>query len=57
MRAALVRAFDGKCADCGSELGPDWHADHIVPWMKTHRTNFHEMQPLCRACNLKKGAK
>jgi 5-methylcytosine-specific restriction endonuclease McrA len=38
-------------------LGDDWHADHIVPWSTTHRTNVQEMQALCRRCNLAKGAR
>lgn len=43
---------------CGVDLDPDgdWHADHIVPWAKTHSTNIHEMQALCPPCNLKKGS-
>lgn len=36
-------------------LPEDWHADHIAPWHLTQRTNVHEMQALCPACNLKKG--
>lgn len=57
LRAALYYAFDGKCAICGRELPDDWHADHIIPWSATHRTNVHEMQPLCPDCNRKKGTK
>jgi hypothetical protein len=55
LRAALWVASNGKCSICGVELGSDWHADHIVPWCVTKRTNVHEMQALCPACNLKKG--
>lgn len=55
LRAALWIAADGKCQACGNELGDDWHADHIVPWVASKRTNVHEMQALCPACNLKKG--
>lgn len=54
-RAALWRAFDGRCALCGSPLGDDWEADHIVPWSVSQRTNIHEMQALCRPCNRRKG--
>lgn len=56
LRALLWYAADGRCQRCGVELGDDWHADHIVPWSLTGRTNVHEMQALCRACNLAKGA-
>jgi 5-methylcytosine-specific restriction endonuclease McrA len=57
LRALLWYAADGKCQRCGAALGDDWEADHIVPWVKTRRTNVHEMQALCAACNRKKGAK
>jgi len=56
LRALLWIAARGKCQICGHPLGEDWHADHIVAWCKSRRTNVHEMQALCRRCNLKKGA-
>ncbi len=56
LRAALWRSTDGKCAICARPLDANWHADHIVPWVRSQITNVHEMQPLCGACNLKKGA-
>lgn len=36
-------------------LPDDWHADHVVPWVVSRRTNVHEMQALCPECNLRKG--
>jgi hypothetical protein len=57
LRAALWMQADGKCQSCGNELQPGWHADHIVPWRLSNRTNVHEMQALCPNCNLKKGGK
>lgn len=57
LRTVLYYAYDGKCAICGAELEGGWEADHIVPWVKTKRTNVHEMQPLCRECNRKKGVR
>jgi len=57
LRSALWRKTGGLCAICGCELSGNWHADHVVPWCVTKRTNVHEMQPLCPKCNLKKGAK
>jgi len=56
-RYILLKHFNGKCAKCGVEVGANFHADHIVPFSKTGRTNVHEMQVLCARCNLKKGAK
>lgn len=57
LRTALYIHADGKCSLCGADLGPDWHADHIIPWCLTGTTNVHEMQALCPGCNLKKGSK
>jgi len=57
LRTALWFAADGKCQRCGKQLDPEnWHADHVVPWSKTRRTNVHEMQALCPDCNLRKGS-
>ncbi|MFN8470307.1 MAG: HNH endonuclease [Caldilineaceae bacterium] len=57
LRALLYYEHDGKCAICGCELPDDWHADHIVPWVVSHETNVHDMQPLCPNCNRAKGTK
>lgn len=57
LRRWLLDQFDGKCAICGVPLDNDWHADHIIPWSVSARTNVYEMQPLCPKCNLKKGAR
>jgi 5-methylcytosine-specific restriction endonuclease McrA len=57
LRYALWKHHGGRCAMCKRELPDDWHADHIVPFSKTGRTNVHEMQALCPACNLAKGCK
>jgi 5-methylcytosine-specific restriction endonuclease McrA len=58
LRARLWYAADGKCQQCGAALDPkNWHADHIEAWIRTGRTNIHEMQALCPSCNLKKGAR
>ena len=57
LRSALYYLQGGKCAMCGKLLPDDWHADHVVPYSVSGRTNVHEMQALCPACNLAKGAK
>jgi 5-methylcytosine-specific restriction endonuclease McrA len=56
-RALLWYHADGKCPACGSDLPEQWHADHIDPFVRTQRTNVHEMQAMCPRCNLKKGTK
>lgn len=55
LRYALWKSTEGKCAICKCELPDNWHADHIVPFVKSQMTNVHDMQPLCPKCNLKKG--
>mgnify|MGYP004454399401 CR=1 FL=1 len=58
LRNVLWIAAGGLCQICGEKLNPDnWHADHIIPWSKTGRTNVHEMQAVCPPCNLRKGNK
>ena len=57
LRNSLYQLYDGKCGICGIELSLDWHADHLLPWMLVQETNVHAMQPTCRKCNLRKGAK
>lgn len=57
LRAALYYSADGLCQKCGNPLPDDWHADHVIPWSVTQRTNVFEMQALCRSCNLHKGDK
>src|SRR5215471_18586701 len=54
-RNKLWLEADGRCQLCGGPLGDDWEADHPVPWHVRQRTNMHEMQALCRACNRRKG--
>lgn len=56
LRATLFISAQGRCALCGDPLGPDWHADHRIPWRQTKSTVVHDMQALCPPCNLKKGA-
>ena len=55
LRNFLHDSAYGRCELCGITLPPDWHADHIEPWILTHRTNVLEMQALCPTCNEKKG--
>ena len=56
-RLLLEMATDGRCAYCGELLPADWHADHVVPWKVSQRTNFTEMVATCPTCNQKKGAR
>ena len=57
LRAALYYNANGKCQKCSNPLPDGWHADHVIPWSATQRTNVFEMQALCPTCNLTKGDK
>lgn len=54
-KTLLYIAADGKCENCGEELGAGWHADHIRPYSKNGATALVNGQALCPECNLKKG--
>ena len=56
-RVALYLAADGKCSnpECGRELEPGWHGDHITAWANGGPTDVVNGQALCPPCNLKKG--
>lgn len=56
-RAALYLAADGRCAECGVELEPGWHADHIDPYSAGGPTDVINGQALCPDCNLRKGGR
>lgn len=57
LRSALYLSTDGRCARCGDPLSPGWHADHVIPWIRSRTTDIDQMQPLCPTCNLRKGAR
>jgi hypothetical protein len=54
-RDLLWRKSRGRCLICNRKIIKR-HADHIVPFVATGRTNVYEMQDLCADCNLRKGA-
>lgn len=54
-RVALFLAADGKCAECGDDLQPGWHGDHVKPFSKGGPTDVVNGQALCANCNLRKG--
>lgn len=56
-RAVLYLAGDGRCAECGVDLEPGWHSDHVVPHVAGGVTDVINGQALCPPCNLKKGAR
>lgn len=54
-RTALFLAADGQCTDCGANLEPGWHADHVTAHSRGGLTDVINGQALCPPCNLKKG--
>ena len=55
-RVALLLAAEGRCAECGGELEPGWHGDHVTAYSRGGETRAANGQALCPRCNLKKGA-
>ena len=44
-----------QCQSCKRTVGEyDWHADHIVAWIRGGQTTMENGQVLCVKCNLKK---
>jgi 5-methylcytosine-specific restriction endonuclease McrA len=55
-RALLWLDTGGRCPHCGASLPEDgFDADHIKSYIRTGRTNVHEMQALCPHCNRSEG--
>ena len=51
---ARVFARDGlRCRECNSEERLE--IDHIMPWARGGRTEYENLQTLCRDCNARKG--
>lgn len=56
-KAALYTAAGGKCENCGEDLAPGWHADHVAPYSTGGPTSLGNGSALCASCNLAKGAR
>lgn len=54
--AELCLTYGGICLCCESADSP-LTVDHVVPLSKGGSNNISNIQPLCRSCNSKKGAK
>lgn len=61
LRYDILKRDNFKCAICGRSPATDFncklHIDHIEPWSKGGLTVPENLQTLCDACNLGKGAK
>jgi 5-methylcytosine-specific restriction endonuclease McrA len=60
LRMEVFKRDNFRCVLCGAspanEVGVTLHADHIVPFSKGGATVLENLQTLCGACNLGKGA-
>ncbi len=45
----------GYCEECGEPLGPEFHADHRLPFSRGGSTTLFNGAALCAPCNLEKG--
>ena len=58
-REEIFNRDDSRCRKClrKLEFDQEWHADHIVPWIKGGKTSIENGQVLCRKHNLEKSDK
>lgn len=58
VRYAVIRRDLHRCRACGFAVqdGAQLHVDHIKPVSKGGKTTMENLQTLCSACNLGKGA-
>ena len=50
---SILALSDSPCAACGKP--PPSTVDHVVPLSRGGRHEAHNLQPLCKKCNAKKG--
>ena len=55
LRTIILNKTNGLCTFCGSDY--DICIDHIIPVKEGGSNSVENLQPLCRTCNSKKGAK
>ena len=56
MRMSIYMRDTGICQRCGRDCSKTpWEVDHIVPGKAQGRTEWNNLQLLCRTCNRQKG--
>ncbi|NLB48595.1 MAG: HNH endonuclease [Erysipelotrichia bacterium] len=55
MRFAIYARDGYRCRKCKRKTN-DLEVDHIYPISKGGKSNFNNLQTLCRRCNKRKGA-
>ena len=54
-RVEIFNRSGGNCQRCGCDITlSNFHADHIIPWSQSGKTQVSNGQALCPPCNLKK---
>ncbi|MER7011673.1 DEAD/DEAH box helicase family protein [Saccharopolyspora sp. NPDC000359] len=54
-RAHLYEEAGGRCQRCGAELGPDYHAAHLIAHSHGGATDLPNLEAWCPTCNLRLG--
>jgi 5-methylcytosine-specific restriction endonuclease McrA len=59
IRAIMWDKTDGRCWYCGQMMNPwrDFSIDHVIPVSENGTTDFDNLVPCCRRCNLLKSHK
>jgi len=55
LKIKIWQADHGRCRNCGGRS--NLHIDHVIPVSEGGATSFQNLQILCQACNLEKGAR
>ena len=57
LRTRIYRRDGGVCQRCGKDCSDiAWEIDHVIPKKLAGRTEWDNLQLLCRVCNKAKGA-
>ncbi|MGP4017466.1 DEAD/DEAH box helicase family protein [Saccharopolyspora sp. 5N708] len=51
-RAHLFEDAGGQCQRCGAQLGPDYHAAHLIAHSHGGATTLRNLEAWCPSCNL-----
>lgn len=54
---AVMRRYNWRCVKCGLAAYGQMQVDHIVSLFNWGRTEWNNLQVLCRTCNRQKGTK
>lgn len=54
IREIVFAKSDGSCWYCGTEIGDDFHVDHVKPIALGGRNYLSNMVPSCQSCNCRK---